>query len=298
MSSSRSGVYFAASAYLLWGLFPIYFKLVRSASPLEILTHRVVWSVLFLAGLLTALRRWSWLRAALGQAKVLAVFAASALMLSINWLTYIWAVNNDRIVDSSLGYFITPLVSILLGQLFLHERLRRVQWVAVSIAAAGVLWLAIEARQLPWIGLVLALSFGTYGLLRKIASLGALEGLALETFMLLPAALGYGLLLLSTNQSAFVGGGSTLQALLLALGPVTAIPLLLFAAGARRISLATLGFLQYIAPSLQFMVGTLVYGESMSPGRLAGFAIIWIALAVYTAESLLAHRPPAAVVPD
>jgi chloramphenicol-sensitive protein RarD len=258
----------------------------------------VVWSVLFLAGVLTALRRWSWLPVAVRQRKVLAIFAASALMLSINWLTYIWAVNNDRIVDSSLGYFITPLVSILLGQLFLHERLRRVQWVAVAIAAAGVLWLAIEARQLPWIGLVLALSFGTYGLLRKIASLGALEGLALETFMLLPAAVVYGWILFHSDRSAFADGNIALQAMLLALGPVTAIPLLLFAAGARRISLATLGFLQYIAPSLQFMVGTMLYGESMTPGRLAGFAVIWVALAVYSVESLLAHRPAAPVVPE
>jgi len=298
LSSSRSGVYFAGSAYLLWGLFPIYFKLLRSVSPLEILTHRIVWSVLFLACVLTALRRWTWLRGAMKNGKVLALFAASALMLSINWLTYIWAVNNDRIVDSSLGYFITPLVSILLGQLFLRERLRPVQWIAVPIAAAGVLWLTVEARQLPWIGLVLALSFGTYGLLRKVASLGALEGLALETFMLLPAALAYGWILLDTRQSVFVGGDNTTQFLLLALGPVTAIPLVFFAAGARRISLATLGFLQYISPSLQFMVGTLIYGESMSAGRLAGFAVIWLALAVYTIESLVAHRPPAAVVQD
>lgn len=298
MPSTRSGVYFAASAYLLWGLFPIYFKLVRAAPPLEILAHRIVWSVLFLVGVLAVLRRWKWLGPAVRQGKVLAIFSASALMLSINWLTYIWAVNNDRVVDSSLGYFITPLVSILLGQLFLHERLRRVQWVAVAIAAAGVLWLTVEARQLPWIALVLALSFGIYGLLRKVATLGALEGLAMETFMLLPIALAYGVFLLGTGQSAFPGGGFSLQLLLLALGPVTAIPLLLFATGARRISLATLGFLQYIAPSLQFMVGTLLYGESMSPGRLAGFAIIWLALAVYTIESLLAHRPSNPVVPE
>ena len=298
MSSSRSGVYFAASAYLLWGLFPVYFKLLRAASPLEILTHRVVWAALFLAGVLTALGRWSWLSAAFRQRKVLMVFGASALMLSINWLTYIWAVNNDRIVDSSLGYFITPLVSIVLGQLFLRERLRRVQWVAVSIAAAGVLWLAVEAAQVPWIGLVLALSFGTYGLMLMIASLGSLEGVSLETFMLLPIALVYGWFLVRSGGSAFGGGDTSLKALLLSLGPMTAVPLLLFAAGARRISLSTLGFLQYISPSLQFMVGTLIYGESMSPGRLAGFAMIWVALAVYTVESVVAHRPQAPVAPE
>jgi len=298
MSSPRSGVYFAAGAYLLWGLFPIYFKLARAAPPAEILAHRIVWSVLFLAGVLTLLRRWAWLPLAARQPRVVAVFAASALLLSLNWITYIWAVNNDRVVDSSLGYFITPLVSILLGQLFLHERLRKGQWLAVAIAAAGVLWLTVDARQLPWIGIALALTFGSYGLLRKIASLGALEGLAMETFMLLPFALGYGIFLVESGRSAFVHGDWLLRTLLLALGPVTAIPLLMFAAGARRIKLATLGFLQYIAPSLQFMVGTLLYGESMSVGRLAGFALIWLALVVYSIESLLSHRPEPAVAPE
>lgn len=298
MSSSRNGVYFAASAYLLWGLFPIYFKLVRAAPPAEILAHRIVWSVLFLVGVLMALRQWAWLSKAIRQPKVLGIFAASAVLLALNWLTYIWAVNNDRVVDSSLGYFITPLVSILLGQMFLHERLRTIQWVAVALAAAGVVWLTIDARQLPWIGIVLALTFGSYGLLRKIASLGALEGLALETFILFPFALGYGTFLVQTGESAFVGGETSLQLLLLASGPITAIPLLMFAAGARRIKLATLGFLQYIAPSLQFTVGTLLYGESMSPGRLAGFAIIWIALVVYSVESLVAHRPQSPAPPE
>jgi chloramphenicol-sensitive protein RarD len=298
MSSSRNGVYFAASAYLIWGLFPIYFKLVRAAPPAEILAHRIVWSVVFLVGVLMALRQWTWLSKALRQPKVLGIFAASAVLLALNWLTYIWAVNNDRVVDSSLGYFITPLVSILLGQMFLHERLRQIQWVAVALAVAGVVWLTVDARQLPWIGIVLALTFGSYGLLRKVASLGALEGLALETFILLPAAMGYGVFLVQTGASAFVRGDVSLQLLLLASGPITAIPLLMFAAGARRIKLATLGFLQYIAPSLQFMVGTLLYGESMSTSRLAGFAIIWIALIVYSVESLIAHRPVKPALPE
>jgi chloramphenicol-sensitive protein RarD len=298
MSSSRNGVYFAASAYLIWGLFPIYFKLVRAAPPAEILAHRIVWSVVFLVGVLMALRQWTWLSKALRQPKVLGIFAASAVLLALNWLTYIWAVNNDRVVDSSLGYFITPLVSILLGQMLLHERLRQMQWVAVGLAVAGVVWLTVDARQLPWIGIVLALTFGSYGLLRKVASLGALEGLALETFILLPAAMGYGAFLVQTDASAFVRGDVSLQLLLLASGPITAIPLLMFAAGARRIKLATLGFLQYIAPSLQFMVGTLLYGESMSTSRLAGFAIIWIALIVYSVESLIAHRPVKPALPE
>jgi chloramphenicol-sensitive protein RarD len=298
MSSPRSGVYLAASAYLIWGLFPIYFKQVRAAPPAEILAHRIVWSVAFLVGVLLVLRQWSWLGKAIRQPKVLGIFAASAVLLALNWLTYIWAVNNDRVVDSSLGYFITPLVSILLGQMFLHEKLRKGQWGAVALAAIGVLWLTVDARQLPWIAIVLAITFGSYGLLRKIASLGALEGLALETFVLFPVAAAYALFLVQSANSAFVQGSTSLQLLIVASGPITAIPLIMFAAGARRIKLATLGFLQYIAPSLQFAVGTLVYGESMSAGRLAGFAIIWIALAVYTAESLIAHRPVSTTPPE
>lgn len=290
MSSSRNGLYLAGAAYTLWGAFPIYFKQLAGIPADEILAHRIAWSVAFLALVLLVLKRWAWVRDAITSRKVMLAFGASAVLLSLNWLIYIWAVNSNHVVDSSLGYFITPLVSILLGQWVFKEKLRTLQWLAVMIALAGVLWLTWDAGRLPWIGLSLAVTFGLYGLLRKIAPLGALEGLALETVMLLPLALGW-LAWLSLQQPGALSTSPTLTAMLLiASGPITAIPLLLFAAGARRISMANLGFLQYIAPSLQFAAGVLLYNERMTGGRLTGFIIIWVALAVYTVESLWAQR--------
>lgn len=293
MPSSRNGLYLAAAAYTLWGAFPIYFKQLAGIRADEILAHRIVWSVAFLAGVLLVLKRWAWIREALTSRKVLLAFAASALLLSLNWLIYIWAVNANHVVDASLGYFITPLVSILLGQWVFKEKLRALQWAAVAIALVGVLWLTWDAGTLPWIGLSLAVTFGLYGLLRKVAPLGALEGLSLETAMLLPLALAW-IAWLGTQQPGALSTSPTVTAMwLIASGPITAIPLLLFAAGARRISMANLGFLQYIAPSLQFAAGTLLYNERMTGGRLTGFIIIWVALAVYTVESLWSQRAAA-----
>jgi len=290
MSSSRNGLYLAGAAYTLWGAFPIYFKQLAGISADEILAHRIVWSVAFLAMVLLILKRWAWVREAVTSKRVLGAFAASALLLSLNWLIYIWAVNANHVVDASLGYFITPLVSILLGQWVFREKLRALQWAAVGIALVGVLWLTWDAGTLPWIGLSLAVTFGLYGLLRKVAPLGALEGLALETVMLLPLALGWIAWLSTQHPSALSTSSTGVSLLLIASGPITAIPLLLFAAGARRISMANLGFLQYIAPSLQFAAGTLLYNERMTGGRLTGFIIIWVALAVYTLESIWSQR--------
>ena len=279
------GLAYAALAYTLWGLFPLYFRQVSAVPAFEIVLHRSVWALVVLLVVLVVLRRWSWLGPALRQPRQLALFALSALLLSGNWLVYVWAVNHDRVIDSSLGYFINPLVSVVLGYAVLHERLRRAQWAAVGLAALGVLWLTLSAGQLPWIALLLAGSFGLYGLMRKTAPLGALEGLALETLLLAPLAVS--LLAWGTLQgsSALASGDASLIAWLLLAGPLTAVPLLLFAAGARRITLATLGLLQYIAPTIQFALGVWLYREPFDSARLVGFALIWLALLLYSAES-------------
>lgn len=280
------GLLCAATAYVLWGLFPLYFKLLLSVGPLEILMHRVLWSLVFLGAVLAVRRQWAWLGTVLTRPMVLAGFAASALLLAANWFLYIWAINHDRVIDASLGYFITPLVNVLLGYVLLRERLRVLQWAAVALAVAGVLWLAWQGGHPPWIGLALAGSFGTYGLLRKTAALGPLEGLSLEAMLLAPLALAYLLWLDHSGQNSFAAAGAGTRWLLAAAGPITAIPLLLFAAGARRIPLATLGLLQYIGPTIQLLLGVLLYHETFSGARLAGFAVVWSALVLYSADGL------------
>ena len=290
------GLLFAATAYVLWGLFPLYFKLLQSVPPLEILMHRMLWSLVFLGGVLAMRRQWAWIGAVARRPRVLAGFAASALLLAGNWFLYIWSINHGRIIDASLGYFITPLVNILLGYVLLHERLRRLQWVAVSLAALGVLWLAWQSGHPPWIGLALAGTFGTYGLLRKTATLGPLEGLSLETLLLFPLSMGYLLWLTYVGQNTFVAAPDQTRWLLAVSGPITAIPLLLVAAGARRIPLATLGLLQYIGPTIQLMLGVLLYHETFAGARQAGFAVVWSALVVYSVDGLrqawIARRNP------
>ncbi|MDP9108783.1 MAG: EamA family transporter RarD [Pseudomonadota bacterium] len=282
----RIGMLYAAAAYLMWGLFPLYFKALQAVPAQQILTHRIVWSLLLLVVVLSVRRQWRWLRDLAGQPKVLAGFVGSACLLSTNWFIYIWAVNSGRVVDSSLGYFMNPLVNVLLGYLMLGERLRPVQWAAVALAGCGVAWLTWQSGHPPWIGLALAASFGLYGLLRKTASLGALEGLSLETLVLFPFALGYLIYLTMHDHNAFLQVSPVSQWLLVAAGPITAIPLLLFAAGARRISLATLGLLQYLGPSLQLMLGVWLYHEPFGQDRLIGFMAIWAALVVYSGEGL------------
>ena len=242
------------------------------------------WSLAFLLILLAARRRWSWLVEVVRKPRVLAAFAASAVLLSINWVTYIWAVGNDHVVDASLGYFMTPLVNVALGYTVLHERLRRIQWFALALATLGVLWLTFQAGQSPWIALILASSFGAYGLLRKIATLGALEGLTLETMVLLPAAIAGLWYLQASGTATFPTPDLSTNLWLLGVGPITAVPLLLFAAGARRLSLTTLGLLQYVSPTLQFLIGIWVFHEPFSALRMVGFSLIWAALAIYTAD--------------
>jgi chloramphenicol-sensitive protein RarD len=283
----NSGILYAASAFILWGCFPLYFKALHDVAPLEILAHRVVWSMVFLAIVLSARRQWAWLATARRQPRILAGFAASAFLLSINWCIYIWSVNNDHVIDASLGYFVNPLVNVLLGFLLLKERMRRGQWVAIGLATLGVVWLTWQAGHPPWIALSLAISFALYGLLRKTAKLGPLEGLSLETMVLFPVALVV-LAMLPTiggeHQSGFAAASTTSRILLLCAGPLTAIPLLMFAAGARRIPLSLLGILQYISPTIQLLLGVWLYNEPFGGARLIGFVAIWAALALYSIE--------------
>ena len=264
------GVAYALLAYLAWGLFPLYFRLLAGVGAVEIVLHRVVWSLVFLLALLAALRRWQWLAPVVRQPRVLGASALSALLLAGNWTLYVWAVMNGRVIDASLGYFINPLVNVLLGAVFLHERLRPAQWAAVALAAAGVAWLALRGPQWPWVGLAIAFSFGLYGLLRKTAALGAIEGLTLETMILAPLAL----LLLGVWTWQGSGGLAAHDAATLAwlvgVGPVSAIPLLLFAAGARRVTMATLGLLQYVSPTLQLLLGIWVFGEPLAAAMQQG----------------------------
>lgn len=282
----QTGMLFAATAYTLWGAFPLYFKTLQDIPPIEIMLHRIVWSLAFVMLVLAWRRQWAWIGETVRRPKVLASFALSALLLSSNWFIYIWAVNNGRIIDASLGYFITPLVNVLLGFLLLRERLRPGQWAAVALAAAGVAWLTWQGGHLPWIGLLLAATFGTYGLLRKTAALGPLEGLSLETLLLFPLALAYLIVLTWNGHNTFLAAPASSRWLLIAAGPITAIPLLLFAAGARRIPLSVLGLLQYIGPSLQLLLGVWLYHEPFGGDRLIGFVVIWSALAVYSLEGL------------
>jgi len=280
----NTGILYAALAFFCWGLFPLYFHAIDQVPALEILAHRMLWSLLFLGIVLTARSQWGWLPKVLRQPRVLGSFIASSALLTSNWFVYIWSINNGHVIDSSLGYFINPLVNVLLGQLVLKEKLRRGQWVAIGIAACGVGWLTVQAGQLPYIALVLGLTFGGYGLLRKTAALAALEGLSLETMILFPAALAYVLWLAAHGQNTFLNSDGGTRWLLAAAGPITAIPLLLFAAGARRIPLSVLGLLQYMSPTMQMLLGVWFFHEAFSVPRMIGFGIIWSALLLYVVE--------------
>jgi len=293
------GVVLAVLAYLLWGAFPLYFKAVQSIPPADMLAHRVLWSAVFVWILLATQRRWHWIERVFAEPRVLATFTLSALMVSLNWGVYIYAVAAGHIVDASLGYFINPLVSVMLGAVVLRERMRPVQWFAIGCAAVGVAWLTWVAGRPPWIGLVIAISFALYGLLRKTAPLGSMEGLMLETAIIAPLAIGYLAWFADTAGAASPYGPTALVLLVAAAGPVTAMPLLLFGAAARKIPLSVMGVIQYIAPSLQFLLAIYVFHEPFDPHKALGYIAIWTGLAVFTAEALwLASRrrtaPPVA----
>ena len=273
----------------MWGLLPLYFHALAAVAPIDVVLHRSLWSLAFVLLLLAVSSRWAWLRDIVRAPRVLGTFVFSALLLSSNWLIYVWAVHQGRVVEASLGYFITPLVNVALGYFVLHERPRRVQWIALGIAGVGVLWLTVAAASLPWVGLVLAATFGLYGLMRKTSRLGALEGLSLETALLAPLAAGLLAWRSSQGGGTLVADASVLGLLALS-GPLTALPLLLFAAGARRMPLTSLGVLQYISPTLQFALGVWLFKEPLGGPRLAGFMLIWLALVIYTAEGIVAMR--------
>ncbi len=286
----NSGVIAAISAFTLWGFLPLYLKLLDHASPGEILGHRVVWSLLFVLILLSLRQQWRWIEQVRQSPRLIGVACLCALLLSINWLTYIWAVTSGHIVEASLGYFINPLLNVLLGMLFLGERLRPIQWLALSIATAGVVYMTLAYGQPPWIALILAFSFGFYGLIRKRSALGSIEGLSLETVVIVLPALAY-LIYLSNQGLAQFGQGSLPDNLLFAgTGIATALPLILFAYGAQRITLTLLGLLQYIGPSIQMVIGIWLFNEVFSGPRVVGFGLIWLALAIYSVEGFYNHR--------
>ena len=288
---TRDGIFAALSAYILWGLVPIFFKQLTAVPALEIIAHRVVWSLLLVGALLIWRGRLNVVWNAARDPRILARAALAAALVMTNWLIFVWAVNAGRILETSLGYFINPLFSVVLGVLVLGERLRQRQWIAVSLACIGVAFEGWRVGGLPWVSLALAATFGSYGLLRKQLPVDAAGGLFLETACATPLALGYLLWLGNIDNMGNFGADLSTNLLLIATGPVTAIPLLLFAIGARRLPLATMGFLQYTAPSLTFLVAIFLYDEPMNLVRLLAFAAIWAGLALYTLDLLLQRRP-------
>ena len=286
----RRGYLLGLSAYAVWGLFPLYFKAIAQIPASEIIAHRVIWSALGGAMLLGVWKHPGWWQALREHPRRLAVLSLSGLLIASNWLLYVWAVNNGRMLEASLGYYINPLINVVLGMLFLGERLRRLQWLAVALAALGVLQQLWQLGSLPWLSLALAFSFGFYGLIRKQAPVAALPGLVVETWLLLPLALLWLLLTpqASSAQIAFWGSGDALW--LMAAGPVTLLPLLCFNAAARHLPYTTLGFLQYLAPTLVILQAVLLFGEQLAPSKLLTFAFIWTGLLVYSLDAWLSAR--------
>jgi len=282
----RLGAIYALLAFGAWGVNPIYFKAVRSVPALEILAHRVLWSVPLLILLVTLVKGWPQLRAALTEPRTLLALLASTLLLSGNWFVYIYAINTDRIVQTSLGYYMNPLLFVLLGMVFLKERLSRAQALAVFLGAVGVLNLIVQEGTIPWISLSLAGTFCAYGLIRKVIKLGSIEGLLAETALMLPLALAWIALLGLRGESSFLTSDWQLDLLIILVGPVTALPLIWFASSARRLDYATVGIFQYITPSIHFLLGVFVYGEPFSLAHLITFACIWTALAIYSTDAL------------
>jgi chloramphenicol-sensitive protein RarD len=286
MTSGRRGYLFGVLAYLCWGLFPLFWKLLRPSSAGELLAQRIVWSFVFVLLVIAVTRGWRRIGGLLRQRRTLGLAALAAVLVTINWGTYIYGVNTDRVVETSLGYFINPLVTVLLGVVVLRERLRPTQWAAIGVGAVAVLVLTVDTGHVPYLALTLALSFGTYGLIKKRLGVPALDGLCLESSVLALPALAVILVLVARGESSFghVSAGHT--ALVVISGVVTAVPLLLFAGAANRIPLSAIGLLQYLAPILQLACGVLVFHEPMPPARLAGFALVWLALAVFTIDGV------------
>ena len=289
-AQARSGALSAALCYLIWGLVPLYWKQLVGIDPLELIAHRHVWSLALLTGLLVLQGRLGELRAVLRSPRSVGTHLLSATLLTLNWLIYVWGVNTGHVIETSLGYFLVPLVNVAAGRFVLHEHLRRAQWIAIGLAAGGVVWMIIQLGRPPWIALALAATWGGYSLMRKRSPLGAIAGLATETLLLAPLAFGFLAWHHFRGTGALGQAALGTQGLILCSGVVTAIPLLLFAYGARRIRLSTLGLLQYLAPSVQLALGIWLYREPFSPARMLSFSLIWAALALYTADNLIASR--------
>jgi chloramphenicol-sensitive protein RarD len=293
----RRGFLLGFAAYVLWGLFPLYWKLLDSSGAVELLSHRILWSLVTVALLVVVRRRSRQLRMIIADPRRRWPLMAGAILISVNWGAYIWGVNHGRVIETSLGYFITPLFTVLLGVFVLHERLRGAQWMALAIGLLAVAGLTIENGRPPWVAIALTFSFGFYGLAKKKAGAGAIEGMALESGTVAPLALVAVAVLAFQDNSTVTHHGGGYLALALLSGPVTAVPLLLFGAAATRVSMTTLGLLNYIAPIMQFVVGVLVFHEHMAPMRWAGFGLIWAALVILTGDSLTQRRRTSAPTP-
>ena len=291
MPDSRRGLLFGVAAYAMWGVFPLYWPLLQPAGAVEILAHRVLWSAITIGLLVLLLRRTTQFRdicSAIDRVRLLLTLAAA--VISVNWVTYIWGVTNGRVVETSLGYFINPLVTVLMGVFILGERLRPLQWVAMGFATAAVVVLTVDYGRLPWVALVLAFTFGSYGLCKKTANVGAVESLAFETAVIAPFAGVYLAWLAATGASNFAAHGVDHALLFMTTGIVTAVPLICFGAAAIRVSMVSLGLLQYLAPVIQFLLGVFWFHEDMPAGRWAGFVLVWIALVMFTVEAVNHRR--------
>jgi len=300
VTESRRGLLLGVAAYGIWGLFPLYWPLLEPAGAVEILAHRILWSCVTMGLLILALRRTPAVRAIIANHRVRGLLVLAACLITVNWAVYIWGVNNGHVVETSLGYFVNPLVTVLMGVFILGERLRRWQWVALTVAALAVVVLTVDYGRPPWIALTLALTFGSYGLCKKQANTPAIESLTFETMVIGPVALAYLTWLTWQGESSATGHGAGHVLLLMSSGIVTAVPLVCFGGAAIRVPLVTLGLLQYLTPTLQFALGVLYFHEDMPAGRWAGFVLVWVALAIFTVESLRQRRrttgPPAEVV--
>src|SRR5882672_349249 len=289
----NKGIWYAIGAYSIWGLFPIYWKWLRDVSALQLLSHRFVWAFLMLSAVIVLARQWTNFAAAARAPRVVGVYFAAAALIAVNWLVYIWAVNAGYVIETSLGYFIVPLVNVLMGVIFLRERLRLWQWASVGLATTGVLHLTFAYGSVPWIALTLGFTFGVYGLIKKTAPLGSLHGLTLETGILFLPALAYLLYSDTMGQGAFLRIGALPDVLLIGTGLVTTAPLLLFGYAAQRIPLSHMGVLQYISPTLQFLLGTLAYHEPFAHAQFIGYCIVWTALIIFAVDGFLGHRAQA-----
>jgi chloramphenicol-sensitive protein RarD len=294
----NKGILNGVGAYLLWGLFPIYWKLLHQVPALQVIGHRIVWSFVLLILVIFLTKQAKEFRSAALTPKTLGIYSIAAVLLSINWLVYVWGVNAGFIVETSLGYFINPLLSVLLGVVFLRERLRPAQWIPVALAAIGVICLTVAYGRLPWIALSLAFSFGIYGLVKKLAPLGSLYGLTLETAIVFPIALIYLAFAGISGTAAFLHESVLIDFLLIGTGVVTSIPLLMFASAARQIPLTVIGILQYIAPTMQFLIGVFLYHEAFDQSRLVGFSLVWLALIIFWLENYFANRVTIQPIPE